>query len=170
MLVKGGIRMKRRGIVFLVVMSCLGLGLAVKAKQPRPVQQLLEFNTMFPVSGPYVGTTNPIRSIGGGGVPWQIATGHGDLRSDGKIEVEVTGLVLVSTQSNPVSTFRAVVSCQSIDGTGNPSVVNVSTGDFPASSAGDAVIEDTVELPSPCVAPIVFVTSPTMRWFAVTGR
>jgi hypothetical protein len=27
-----------------------------------------------------------------------------------------------------------------------------------------------VALPSPCFAPIIFVTSPTSAWFAVTGR
>jgi len=62
------------------------------------------------------------------------------------------------------------VSCQSIDGTGNPSVVNISTDNFPATSTGDSDIEATVEVPSPCFAPIVFVTSPTGRWFAITGR
>jgi hypothetical protein len=36
--------------------------------------------------------------------------------------------------------------------------------------SGDAEIEDTVTLPSPCFAPIVFVTSTGNAWFAVTGR
>jgi hypothetical protein len=40
---------------------------------------------------------------------------------------------------------------------------------FPASPAGDSHIRDTVALPSPCVAPIVFVTSPTGAWFSATG-
>jgi hypothetical protein len=35
----------------------------------------------------------------------------------------------------------------------------------PAALAGDKVLE----LPSPCLAPIVFVTSPGGAWFAVTG-
>jgi hypothetical protein len=39
---------------------------------------------------------------------------------------------------------------------------------------GDATIKATVDLPDPCVAPIVFVTSGTGSapgsWFAATGR
>ena len=46
---------------------------------------------------------------------------------------------------------------------------NVSTEPFPASPEGDAMIRATVALPDPCVAPIVFVTSPTGAWFAATG-
>jgi hypothetical protein len=45
----------------------------------------------------------------------------------------------------------------------------VSTAPFPASATGDADINATVSLPSPCIAPIVFVTSPGGAWFAATG-
>ena len=162
--------MKGIGIMSLVALGCLALGLVVKAERPDSGRPILEFNTMFPVTGPYVGTTNPIRGVSGGGIPWLISEAHGGLLSNGRIGVEVKGLVLATTQTNPITDFRTVVSCQSIDSTGNPSVVNVSTNDFPASSTGDAEIEDTVELPNPCIAPIVFVTSPTLRWFAVTGQ
>ncbi|MFB3924141.1 MAG: hypothetical protein ACE145_20660 [Terriglobia bacterium] len=162
--------MKRSAILSIVALGLLAAAIVVEAVPPAPAPQMLEFNTMFPVAGPYVGTTNPIRGISGGGVPWVISEGRGELRSDGKLEIKVRGLVFASNGSNPVPNFRGVVSCQSIDGSGNPSVVNVSTGDFPASGTGDAVIEDTVELPHPCVAPIVFVTSSTLRWFAVTGH
>jgi hypothetical protein len=34
---------------------------------------------------------------------------------------------------------------------------------------GNAKIEEELDLPDPCLAPIVFVTSPTGSWFAVTG-
>lgn len=34
---------------------------------------------------------------------------------------------------------------------------------------GDADIRADVELPEPCVAPVVFVTSPGGSWFSVTG-
>ncbi len=162
--------MKRISLLSLAAAGCLVAAMVVKAVPRAPASQILEFNTMFPVSGPYVGTTNPIRGISGGGVPWVITEGRGELRSDGKLEVKVQGLVLATTQTNPIPNFRGVVSCQSIDGTGAPSIVNVSTDDFPASSSGDAVIEETLDLPEPCIAPIVFVTSPTLRWFAVTGH
>jgi len=70
---------------------------------------------------------------------------------------------------NPVTQFRAVVSCQTIVG-GVANVTNVPTGLVPASGTGDAEIDTSVSLPEPCFAPIVFVTSPGNAWFAVTGR
>jgi hypothetical protein len=36
-------------------------------------------------------------------------------------------------------------------------------------STGDAKIEADVNLPSPCIAPIVFVGPSPAAWFAVTG-
>jgi hypothetical protein len=51
--------------------------------------------------------------------------------------------------------------------------VNLVTDPVPATSAGEATIKATLELPSPCIAPIVFVTSgtgnPPGAWFATTG-
>ena len=132
-------------------------------------ESLFEAKTMVGVSGPYLGTANPIRGVAGGGAPWSIDTAKAELRSDGRLEVSVTGLVLTTTGVNPVANFRAVLSCRTVDGTGNPAVVNLSTGDVPATSTGDAIIEETLTLPSSCLAPIVFVTNPAGRWFAVTG-
>jgi hypothetical protein len=70
--------------------------------------------------------------------------------------------------TNPIPDFEAIVSCQSISGT-NATVTNVATGQFPASTRGNADIKARVTLPRPCIAPIVFVASPTGAWFAVTG-
>ena len=77
--------------------------------------------------------------------------------------------MLATTLVNPAPAFRGVVSCQIIDGTGAPSHVNLSTGDFLATPAGDSDIEATLTLPAQCFAPIVFVTNSGGRWFAVTG-
>jgi hypothetical protein len=133
---------------------------------------VLAFNTMAGVSGPFVGPTNPIRGIGGGGIPWRLDEAKGELRRDGRLEVDVRGLVLAAganAGTNPAPAFRAVVSCQVIDGTGAPAVLNVSTGDFPASTTGDSRIEAQLELPPRCFAPIIFVTNSQGRWFSVTG-
>jgi hypothetical protein len=132
---------------------------------------------MAAVVGPYVGAANPIRGVPGGGLPWAIDEGRGELRVDGKFEVEVEGLVLLDAPpvpenlrgTNPITDFRAIVSCQTIDGAGGAAVEIVLTGLFPATTTGDSSIEATVDLPSPCFAPIVFVTSPGGAWFAVTG-
>ena len=138
---------------------------------------ILKFDTMTPVTGPYVGGTNPIRTVPGGGLPWIITAGTGSLKSDGHLLVHVRGLVLADRPpvpaglqgTNPVPDFRAIISCQSIGADGTATVANVSTAQFPASTAGDADINATVSLPSPCIAPVVFVTSPGGAWFAATG-
>src|SRR5229473_2558342 len=121
---------------------------------------ILKFTTMTPVTGPYVGTANPIRTVPGGGLPWIITAGTGSLTADGHLLVHVRGLVLADQPpvppalqgTNPVPDFEAIVSCQTISATGAATITNA-----------------TVSLPHPCIAPIVFVASPTFGWFAATG-
>jgi hypothetical protein len=150
----------------------VGLGLEASAN-PGTV---LKFETMAAVSGPYVGATNPIRGVPGGGLPWIISGATGRLDADGSLTVHVRGLVLAERApvppnlqgTNPVPDFKGVVSCQSVSN-GQAVVTNVSTGLFPASTSGDSHIDAQVALPKPCFAPIIFVTSPTGAWFATTG-
>lgn len=136
---------------------------------------LFEFNRMTPVVPPFTGPTNPIRNLGGGGAPWKITAGHAELDSTGKLEVHVTGLVLVGTGANPIANFAAILSCQSIDPvTKAPTIVNLVAATAPATSIGDSEIEGRVTLPSPCIAPIVFVAIPATatapaRWLAASG-
>ena len=137
---------------------------------------IFKFSVLTPVTGPYVGPSNPIRTVPGGGLPWIITAGTGSLKSDGHVLIHVRGLVLADSPAvpanlrgiNPVADFEAIVSCQSITG-GMATVTNVATGQFPASMRGNADIRARVKLPEPCIAPIVFVASPTGAWFAATG-
>ncbi len=141
---------------------------------------VLEFETMAGVPRPYTGSTNAIRGISGGGFPWVIGAAQGELKTNGKLEVKVSGLVIDPNDpaavaagvagKNPSPTFKAIVSCLSKDASGSATIVNVSTKTFPASATGNAKIEDSVSLPHPCIAPIIFVTSPTGAWFAATGN
>jgi hypothetical protein len=151
----------------LLVVAVLSIFMGLPALAGE--NEVLEFNRMFGVSGPFLGPTNAIRGVPGAGAAWKIASVDGELKANGKLEIRVTGLVLVATGANPVANFRGLVSCQSIDGLGQPSVVNTSTVDFPATTTGDADIEAKLSLPSPCIAPIVFVTNTAGRWFSVTG-
>ncbi len=169
--------------VIPVLLSSALLVLSTVVSQPILTAQadnpasILEFATMVGVPTPYTGTKAPIRGINGGGLPWVIASAHGELNAAGAIEVKVRGLVLANDPSvpaalrgtNPIAQFRAIVSCLSVDASGNPNTVNVETGAFNATSGGNASIEDHVTLPRPCIAPIVFVTSPGGAWFAATG-
>lgn len=138
---------------------------------------MLKFDTMAPVTGPYVGPANPVRGVPGGGLPWVLTSATGTLKRDGHLLVNVRGLVLASQSpvpaqlqgTNPFADFRAIVSCQSI-GTGNTATIaNISTSDFTASTSGDSKIDATISLPRPCIAPIIFVTAPGGIWFAATG-
>jgi hypothetical protein len=104
--------------------------------------------------------------VAGGGAPWVIDEGRATLTADGRLHVEVQGLVLASSHTNPIHFGRAIVAC---DG-----AVAASTDAVAFSAAGDAEVDATVSLPSPCFAPAVFFagifsTAPTDRWFAVTG-
>lgn len=163
----------------LVLAAVLAIGLinvAAGASSRSSRGTVLEFRTMAPVTGPFVGSTNPIRGINGGGLPWQIEHANGELRSDGRLEVRVKGLVLFDGDpvppalqgTNPAPNFQAVVSCMTIVN-GVAATTNVATDPFHASLRGNSKIEATVSLPSPCIAPIVLVgPSPTV-WFAATG-
>jgi hypothetical protein len=166
-----------RRLLILLLGAVLAVGLIVQASGASSRgQKVLEFDTMVGVSGPFVGSANPIRGVNGGGLPWQIAEGQGELASNGKLEVEVQGLVLLNGPpvppalrgTNPISSFRAIVSCLTIVN-GSPTTTNVATGPFPATSTGDSEIDATLSLPSPCFAPIIFVGPSPTTWFAVTG-
>lgn len=158
--------------VFCIVSLALPSAFAVEIDAT-----VLEFDTMVGVYGPFLGEANPIRDLNGGGAPWVLESGRGELRSNGDLLVEVTGLIIPESAGrgfNPAEFFRAAVSCISVDDGGLPIFHTVFTengaevmmGD-PAN--GDARIEARLHLPNPCLAPIVFVTSPTGSWFAVTG-
>ena len=158
-----------------------GSASTASAKEP----QILEFDTMVGVPRPYTGGINAIRGVPGGGLPWVVASAEGELTASGQLEIIVQGLVIDPNDpaaitagragTNPSATFRAMVSCLSKDAAGTPTTVNISTDPFPAttgpasSGGGNAEVEATLDLPEPCIAPIIFVTSPTGSWFAATG-
>jgi hypothetical protein len=165
------------GAAALAGVVSVASALGVTAPASADPGTILKFDTMTPVTGPYVGTANPIRAVPGGGLPWIITAGTGSVKTDGHLLVHVRGLVLADQPpvptalqgTNPVPDFRAIVSCQSISAGGTATITNVSTAQFAASTAGNSDINATVSLPHPCIAPIVFVTSPGGAWFAATG-
>jgi len=163
--------------LILVISSFLFFGSVNRASADE--SKILEFNTMVGVPRPYTGAANAIRGLPGGGLPWVVAFGKGKLSPDGNVDVMVRGLVIDPNDpaaiaagragTNPSPNFKVVVSCLSKDPSGAAITVNGSTGLFPADAEGNAQIKDWVALPSPCIAPILFVTSPTGAWFASTG-
>ncbi|MFN8490917.1 MAG: hypothetical protein U0350_25210 [Caldilineaceae bacterium] len=168
----------------LLILLTAFFGLQGQAARAKDTPKLLAFETMIGVPKPYTGPTNTIRNLAGGGLPWVISDAQGELKANGELHVKVKGLVLDPNDpgviaagragQNPIANFGAIVSCLSKDGSGNPTIVNVPTTDlFPATTGlggGDAEIEAQLSLPKPCIAPIVFVTSPGGAWFAATGN
>ncbi len=159
-----------------------------KGPKPQLTQTVLEFQTMVAVDGQFRAPfLNPIRGINGGGLPWVLDGAKGELKDDGKLEVQVNGLVIPEEDApaacsgvacNPAPFFRAVVSCLTVvvvpEDIATVVVDNTSTDNGPEVMIGDpkdgnAKIEAMLELPDPCLAPIVFVTNPDGAWFAVTG-
>lgn len=154
----------------------------------RPAQvnaddmSVLKFGTMVGVPKALTGAQSPIRGVNGGGLPWVINGADGKLSASGELTIHVNGLVLDPTDpiaiargignTNPISSFRALVSCQTASG----GIVNIMTDAFPATTGlvsaggGNAEIETMISLPHPCIAPILFVTSPGGAWFATTGN
>ncbi len=171
---------KIRWLLAALGVAVIGLAPVVAASSPASADPgvILKFDVMAPVTGPYVGTMNPIRMVPGGGLPWMISSGTGSLTRDGHLQITVRGLVLADEAPvpanlqgiNPVPDFVAIVSCQTIGAGGAATITNVSTGQFPASTAGNADINARVRLPQPCIAPVVFVFgAPNVGWFAATG-
>lgn len=180
----------RRGILFIAavvaVLSVVSVGSVLAAEgggrrgddeshDRDKTATILEFETMVGVPPGLTGSTNPIRGISGGGLPWVIRDAEGELDTGGHLEIKVKGLVLDPNDPtviglgragvNPASSFKAIVSCLGSDGVTH----NVATDAFAANPAGDSKIEQTIVLPQPCIAPIVFVTSAGGAWFAATG-
>ena len=129
---------------------------------------LFEFDSMTTVSGAALGPAVNDRGLVGGGKPWVITSGTGELDRDGHLHVSVTGLVipvLPFNGTNPLTQFAAVVSCL----TRKHGIVNLLTAPVATGPAGDATIDTTVALPRGCHQPEVFVTSAGGAWFAMSN-
>ncbi len=170
-------RVSRRGVVLGAggTVGALALGglwsPAALAEDEANGVAVLKFHTMAPVTGAFVGApTNPdggtpIRGIHGGGLPWRVGAGGGLAEGEGALRVQVRGLVLAAgplAGTNPIATFRAIVSFEN--------AAPIFTASVPASNEGDAEIEARIALPHPGFAPIIFVgPGAAPAWFAVTG-
>ena len=138
---------KIRWLLAALVVAMIGLVPVLAASSPASANPgvILKFDVMAPVTGPYVGTMNPIRMVPGGGLPWMISSGTGSLTRDGHLQITVRGLVLADEApvpaslrgTNPVPDFVGIVSCQAISAAGKAVVVNVKTGQFAAGRGGE---------------------------------
>jgi hypothetical protein len=153
----------------------LGLGATPAAAAQGP-QSIVEFDRLFANASPFLGAAGAVRGVNAAGLPWAIQDAHGSVNSAGQLFVEVQGLVLANDPSvpanlrgvNPVPSFVAVVSCLTSSG-GAVVATNVVSASFPATPTGDAFTAQTLALPQPCVAPVLFVGPSATTYFATTG-
>jgi hypothetical protein len=93
-----------------------------------------------------------IHGVARGGVPWQLDRGSVRLRQDGRLRVDVRGLVIPGNgTTGPVHTISASLFC------GADTTAAAMTPAVPISSDGNARIDARVSLPAKCLAPVVFV-------------
>ena len=118
-----------------------------------------------------------MRGVPGDELPWEIGPVTARLGADGNLLLIVRRLVFKDDPSvppelrgkNDESEFRALVSCLTEDGA-HVAERNVTTKGFPATESGNSFIHAKIELPNPCVAPIVMVLAGSEdKWFAMTG-
>jgi hypothetical protein len=148
------------------------------ASSPKraPTRTLLAFNSMFGVDAPFLGNTNPVHGFNGDTEPWSIRNGTGTLDTDGNLAVLIKGLVFSDNPDptrigkNDEEEFRAVVVCTTVQSDGTTvTESSVTTPGFHADGSGNAVIRSRVELPDPCLEPVVLVIGGESEWLAMTG-
>jgi hypothetical protein len=108
-----------------------------------------EFAFFAPIEG-----SNPNVTIAGvpsGGAPWVVRRGVAVLNENGKLRVDVRGLVLPSAgnTAGPITQVAASVVCGD--------TVAATSGPVPLTTTGDAEIHAKLTLPSPCFGTIVLV-------------
>lgn len=90
-----------------------------------------------------------------GGAPWMLRSGEASLRSSGRLEVRIRGLVIPSAPftgtTGPVKTVDASLYCG-----GNPTPAGTSAS-VPISTRGDARISARFTLPAKCQVPALLI-------------
>jgi hypothetical protein len=144
----------------LGLLAVLVVGAGTAAAGPGGPQKILDTRL--------VGLATPgtvIAGVTGAGHAWQLKDGNAKLFADGRVDLHVHGLLFFPEGTQPAANVKVAVSCNG-GGAGNI----ISSGLVPLSQPeGDMHFNDWLTLPSPCLAPAIFVTSGAGTWFAVSG-
>lgn len=100
-----------------------------------------------------------IGGVASGGAPWVVRQGSASVGSNGRLEVNVSGLLLgPGAPPNLVGTVGPVqmVAASLVCGGSGGMVVGSSAAVF-LNASGKANIEDSVSVPAACVAPVVLI-------------
>ena len=173
-----GITVKSRVIAGFALAAVSVLGVSARISYAGGNDHTVyKADIMVGVSPPYTGPANAIRGIPGGGAPWVIGDSEIRLRDDGRVDAEFEGLVIGPggpasiVGINPAPNMKITVSCLSTDDAGVASTVKSSSDTFPVGPDGNAKVRVHVDLPSQCIAPIVFIANGNAAgaWFAASG-
>ncbi len=157
-----------------LVLLVAGLGLS-PSRSVGSTETLFESSIVGLPAGMNGNTSGTIRGVAAAGAPW-VASGEARLDRDGRLRVEVEGLLLdlpgsaLNRTTGAVTGVRASLTCHKTD-------VVATTGVVPLSPAGDAEIDETITLPSKCVGSIVLIrigrtgtgSAVLGPWIAATG-
>jgi len=108
-----------------------------------------------------------IHGVTRGGAPWVLDRGQVRLRQDGRLRLNVRGLIIPTLgNAGPVTTISASLYCGA-DSTG----AVATTASAPLSQQGDGTIRDRITLPAKCLAPIILVhpNGGAAAYIAATG-
>jgi len=92
-----------------------------------------------------------LNGVAAGGAPWVIDPGEVTIKRDGRLRLDVSGLVIPELgNAGPVNSISASIACA------NEPPAN-KTQTVPLTQSGNATIQDHLDLPGTCLAPRVFV-------------
>ncbi len=159
--------MKRTAFVGIVLALALLLGLSLATASSS--EAFFESSLVGLPAGMNNDPSGTIRTVPAAGAPW-VSGGQARLDRDGKVQVDVEGLLLLNGTTGPVTGLRASLTCHGTN-------VVATTGVVPLDAAGKAEIDETIALPTKCVGPIVLIrvgrvgtgAEITGPWIAATG-
>jgi hypothetical protein len=103
----------------------------------------------------------PNTTIGGvtaGGVPWVVASSDATLSADGRLHVDVSGLLIANVTGVPANLVGTVGPVQMVGASlACGGAVTASSDGAPLSARGNAQIDATLTLPATCMSPTVLV-------------
>jgi hypothetical protein len=143
-------RISRRGAVALLTTVALAGSAGATATSAVAAPRAL-LNSAI---APSVPTDPMLHGVTAGGAPWVIKKGLSfiHLLNNGELQVKIKGLVIPELGTpGPVTSVDASLYCA------NETTPAATTATFPLSKKGNAMIEETIVLPSKCLTPVVLI-------------